>query len=56
MWDYSGHTIVSNSEVRLVPDHQSKEGRIWNTVVSIGIPKCPLGSHFKAEKVFETLT
>jgi len=32
MWDYSGHTIVSNSEVRLVPDHQSKEGRIWNTI------------------------
>ena len=34
MWDYSGSTIVSNNEIRLTPDHQSKAGRVWNTVVS----------------------
>jgi len=32
MWDYSGSTIVSNNEVRLTPDHQSKSGRVWNTI------------------------
>ena len=33
MWDYSGSTIVSNNEIRLTPDHQSKSGRVWNTIV-----------------------
>ncbi|KAL5263422.1 hypothetical protein ACHWQZ_G008706 [Mnemiopsis leidyi] len=32
MWDYSGSTIVSNNEIRLTPDHQSKAGRVWNTI------------------------
>ena len=35
MWDYSGSTIVSNNEIRLTPDHQSKNGRIWNTIVCV---------------------
>lgn len=34
-WDYIGSTIITNSYVRLTPDHQSRKGAIWNTAVSV---------------------
>ena len=34
LWDYSGDTIISNSEIRITPDRASKSGRIWNSIVS----------------------
>jgi Legume-like lectin family len=33
-WDFMGSTMVTNNYIRLTPDLQSKEGAIWNTVVS----------------------
>ncbi len=33
-WDYFGSTIVTNSFVRLTPDQASKQGAIWNRIVS----------------------
>lgn len=33
-WDFAGSTIVTNNYVRLTPDLQSKQGAIWNAVVS----------------------
>lgn len=33
-WDFTGSTIVTNNYVRLTPDLQSKQGAIWNAVVS----------------------
>ncbi|KAF7495360.1 VIP36-like protein [Sarcoptes scabiei] len=29
-WDILGHTIVSNSFIRITPDQQSKHGGLWN--------------------------
>ncbi|KAL8613361.1 hypothetical protein ACOMHN_052600 [Nucella lapillus] len=31
-WDFLGSTMVTNSYVRLTPDHQSKQGAIWNNI------------------------
>uniref|UniRef100_T1H0B7 L-type lectin-like domain-containing protein n=1 Tax=Megaselia scalaris TaxID=36166 RepID=T1H0B7_MEGSC len=31
LWDFSGHTMITNNYVRLTPDLQSKSGAIWNT-------------------------
>jgi mannose-binding lectin 2 len=31
-WEYVGSTIVTNTYVRLTPDHQSRKGAIWNKV------------------------
>lgn len=36
-WDFMGNTMVTNNYIRLTPDAQSKQGAIWNTVVSIKI-------------------
>ena len=33
-WDFMGSTMVTNSHIRLTSDHQSKQGAIWNNVVS----------------------
>lgn len=33
-WDFIGNTIVTNNYIRLTPDAQSKQGAIWNSVVS----------------------
>jgi len=37
-WDFMGSTMVTNNYIRLTPDLQSKEGAIWNTVVSVKNP------------------
>uniref|UniRef100_A0A3B4B1J4 L-type lectin-like domain-containing protein n=1 Tax=Periophthalmus magnuspinnatus TaxID=409849 RepID=A0A3B4B1J4_9GOBI len=34
-WDFWGSTLVTSSYVRLTPDERSKQGSIWNTVVSV---------------------
>lgn len=34
-WDFMGSTMVTNNYVRLTPDLQSKQGALWNAVVSI---------------------
>jgi len=34
-WDYHGSTFISTSYIRLTPDHQSKAGGLWNSVVGI---------------------
>lgn len=37
-WDFWGSTLVTSQYVRLTPDERSKQGSIWNTVVScIGV-------------------
>lgn len=33
-WDFWGSTLVTSQYVRLTPDDRSKQGSIWNTVVS----------------------
>ncbi len=33
-WDFGGSTLVTSQYVRLTPDERSKQGSIWNTVVS----------------------
>ena len=33
-WDFMGSTMVTNNYIRLTPDLQSKQGAIWNSVVS----------------------
>lgn len=33
-WDFMGSTMVTNNYIRLTPDSQSKQGAIWNSVVS----------------------
>ncbi|XP_074640838.1 vesicular integral-membrane protein VIP36-like [Tubulanus polymorphus] len=30
LWDFIGSTMVTNQYVRLTPDHQSKQGGLWN--------------------------
>lgn len=37
LWDFLGGTMVTNTFVRLTPDHQSRQGAIWNSKVSGGI-------------------
>ena len=34
-WDFHGSTFISTSYIRLTPDHQSKTGGLWNSVVGI---------------------
>lgn len=34
-WDFGGSTLVTSQYVRLTPDERSKQGSIWNTVVSV---------------------
>ena len=34
LWDFVGSTMVTGNYIRLTPDHQSKQGAIWNSVVS----------------------
>lgn len=34
-WQFTGSTIVTPNYVRLTPDLQSKQGAIWNSVVSV---------------------
>jgi mannose-binding lectin 2 len=36
-WDFMGSTMVTNNYVRLTPDSQSKQGLLWNSVVSNNI-------------------
>ncbi|EDO48712.1 predicted protein [Nematostella vectensis] len=31
-WDFHGSTFVSSNYIRLTPDHQSKQGSLWNNV------------------------
>lgn len=33
-WDFMGSTMVTSNYIRLTPDQQSKQGILWNTVVS----------------------
>lgn len=33
-WDFMGSTMVTNNYIRLTPDIQSKQGALWNSVVS----------------------
>lgn len=34
-WDFMGSTMVTNNYIRITPDLQSKQGALWNSVVSI---------------------
>lgn len=34
-WDFMGSTMVTNNYIRLTPDLQSKQGALWNSIVSI---------------------
>lgn len=36
-WDFHGSTFISSSYIRLTPDHQSKKGGLWNSVVGIPV-------------------
>lgn len=36
-WDFMGSTMVTNNYIRLTSDLQSKQGALWNSVVSIYI-------------------
>jgi mannose-binding lectin 2 len=36
-WDFIGSTMVTPKFVRLTPDSQSKQGALWNSVVSAKI-------------------
>ncbi|NXJ11626.1 LMAN2 protein, partial [Odontophorus gujanensis] len=36
LWDFQGSTMVTSQYVRLTPDERSREGSIWNRVVSPG--------------------
>ena len=36
-WDFYGNTIVTSTHIRLTPNEQSKQGAIWNNVVSISV-------------------
>ena len=36
-WDFHGSTFLSTSYIRLTPDHQSKKGGLWNSVVGVHI-------------------
>lgn len=31
LWDFVGSTLLTNNYIRLTPDHQSRQGAIWNT-------------------------
>lgn len=33
-WDFMGSTMVTNNYIRITPDLQSKQGALWNSVVS----------------------
>lgn len=33
-WEIIGHTLVSDDQIRLTADEQSKSGAIWNIMVS----------------------
>jgi len=33
-WDFAGSTIVTNNYIRLTQDEQSRQGAIWNKIVS----------------------
>lgn len=35
LWDFQGSTMLTSQYVRLTPDERSKEGSIWNRVVSV---------------------
>lgn len=37
LWDFQGSTMVTSQYVRLTPDERSREGSIWNRVVSSGL-------------------
>lgn len=37
LWDFQGSTMVTSQYVRLTPDERSREGSIWNRVVSPGV-------------------
>ncbi|XP_064465914.1 vesicular integral-membrane protein VIP36-like [Ornithodoros turicata] len=45
-WDFLGNTMVTNSYIRLTPDHQSKRGAIWNKV-PCGSKNWDVQVHFK---------
>lgn len=36
-WDFMGSTMVTSNYARLTPDSQSKQGAIWNSVVSFNL-------------------
>lgn len=36
-WDFMGSTMVTNNYIRLTPDLQSKQGALWNSIVSISL-------------------
>ena len=38
-WEFGGTSVVTSSYVRLTPDRQSKQGNLWNAVVSVCVPK-----------------
>lgn len=49
-WDFLGNTIVTNNYIRLTPDLQSKQGALWNAVVSTSIAgKTQKIWHFRAD-------
>lgn len=33
-WDFMGSTMVTNNYIRITPDLQSKQGALWNSIVS----------------------
>lgn len=36
LWDLLGNAMVMTQFIRLTPDMQSKQGAVWNRVVSAG--------------------
>jgi mannose-binding lectin 2 len=38
-WDFLGSVMVTGSYVRLTPNEQSKQGALWNKLVSCGAEK-----------------
>lgn len=38
LWDLQGNAMVMTQYIRLTPDLQSKQGAVWNRVVSPGAP------------------
>ncbi|XP_041476999.1 vesicular integral-membrane protein VIP36-like [Lytechinus variegatus] len=54
MWDIMGNTMVTNSYIRLTPDHQSMRGAVWNQVPNKS-PNWELHLHFSVHGSGKTL-
>ena len=41
-WELVGTAVASDEHIRLTPDHQSKQGAVWNVIVSFNWKVLPL--------------